>query len=126
MKAAMTLLRRYLRLHRALLGLALLLVVTSPSGAAPPRARPGGDPWWRHAVIDEVYPRSFQDSGGDGVGDLKGLIRRLDYLEALGVDAVWIAPFFVSPQVDFGYDVADYQNVDPQYGTLEDFDLLLA
>ncbi len=77
-------------------------------------------------MIYEIYPRSFQDSNGDGVGDLNGITQRLGYLEALGVDAIWIAPFFTSPQVDFGYDIADYENVDPQYGTLADFDRLLA
>ena len=83
-------------------------------------------PWWQHAVIYEIYPRSFQDSDGDGTGDLNGITQRLDYLQALGVDAIWIAPMYPSPQVDFGYDVADYCNVDPRYGTLADFDRLLA
>ena len=77
-------------------------------------------------MIYEIYPRSFQDSNGDGVGDLNGITQRLGYLEALGVDAIWIAPFFTSPQVDFGYDISDYENVDPQFGTLADFDRLLA
>jgi len=83
------------------------------------------DPWWRHAVIYEIYPRSFQDSSGDGIGDLNGITQRLGYLESLGVDAIWITPFYPSPQVDFGYDISDYQAVDPQYGTLADFDRLL-
>src|SRR5205085_8477835 len=83
------------------------------------------DPWWRHAVIYEIYPRSFQDSNGDGVGDLNGITERLDYLQALGVDAIWISPMYPSPQVDFGYDISDYENVDPQYGTLKDFDRLM-
>src|SRR5271170_7318608 len=82
--------------------------------------------WWKHAVIYEIYPRSFQDSNGDGVGDLNGITERLDYLQALGVDAIWIAPMYPSPQVDFGYDISDYENVDPQYGTLKDFDHLVA
>jgi len=82
-------------------------------------------PWWRGAVIYEIYPRSFMDSNGDGVGDLPGIIERLDYVASLGVDAIWIAPFFTSPMADFGYDVADYRNVDPLFGTLEDFDRLL-
>lgn len=86
----------------------------------------GDDPWWKHAVIYEIYPRSFQDSNGDGVGDLNGITQRLDYLKDLGVDAIWIAPLYPSPQVDFGYDISDYENVDPQYGTLADFDRLLA
>jgi alpha-glucosidase len=84
------------------------------------------DPWWKHAVIYEIYPRSFQDSNGDGVGDLNGITQRLDYLKELGVDAIWIAPIYPSPQVDFGYDISDYQNIDPQYGTLGDFDRLTA
>ena len=83
-------------------------------------------PWWQHAVIYEIYPRSYQDSNGDGVGDLKGITQRLGYLQDLGVDAIWIAPLYPSPQVDFGYDISDYQSVDPQYGTLADFDALLA
>jgi alpha-glucosidase len=84
------------------------------------------EPWWRHAVIYEIYPRSFQDSNGDGTGDLNGITQRLDYLQELGVDAIWIAPIYPSPQVDFGYDVSDYEAVDRQYGTLADFDRLLA
>ncbi len=82
--------------------------------------------WWKHAVVYEIYPRSFQDSNGDGVGDLNGITQRLDYLEGLGVDAIWIAPMFPSPQVDFGYDVSDFVSVDPQYGTLADMDRLIA
>jgi alpha-glucosidase len=77
-------------------------------------------------VIYEIYPRSFQDSDGDGIGDLRGIGQRLGYLEKLGVDAIWIAPMYPSPQVDFGYDIADYESVDPQYGTLADFDALVA
>jgi alpha-glucosidase len=84
------------------------------------------DPWWKHAVIYEVYPRSFADSNGDGVGDLNGITQHLDYLQQLGVDTIWLAPIYPSPQVDFGYDISDYEAVDPQYGTLKDFDRLLA
>ena len=91
-----------------------------------PSAPAGADPWWKHAVIYEIYPRSFQDSNGDGIGDLNGITRRLDYLQELGVDAIWIAPIYPSPQVDFGYDISDYENIDPKYGTLADFDRLLA
>jgi alpha-glucosidase len=86
----------------------------------------GGADWWRGAVIYEIYPRSYQDTNGDGVGDLAGITRRLSYIAELGVDAVWIAPFFKSPMKDFGYDVSDYQNVDPLFGTLADFDALIA
>jgi alpha-glucosidase len=82
-------------------------------------------PWWEHAVFYEIYPRSFQDTNGDGVGDLNGITSRLDYLQDLGVDAIWIAPCFPSPLVDFGYDVSDYEAIDPQFGTLADFDRLL-
>lgn len=81
--------------------------------------------WWRGAVIYQIYPRSFCDTNADGVGDLQGIIERLDYVAALGVDAIWIAPFFRSPMADFGYDIADYRDVDPMFGTLEDFDQLL-
>ena len=84
------------------------------------------DPWYNHAVIYEIYPRSFQDTNGDGLGDLKGITQRLPYLESLGVDTIWIAPMFPSPQVDFGYDVSNYDAVDPQYGTMADMDRLLA
>jgi alpha-glucosidase len=84
------------------------------------------DPWWKHAVIYEIYPRSFQDSNGDGIGDINGITSRLDYLEDLGVDAIWITPMYPSPQVDFGYDIADYTALDPQYGTMADFDHLMA
>ncbi|HEX5724079.1 MAG TPA: alpha-amylase family glycosyl hydrolase, partial [Longimicrobiaceae bacterium] len=83
-------------------------------------------PWWRRGVIYEIYPRSFQDSDGDGVGDLRGIAARLDYLRWLGVDAVWICPFYPSPMADFGYDVTDHRAVDPRFGTLRDFDALLA
>jgi alpha-glucosidase len=85
-----------------------------------------GHEWWQHAVFYEVYPRSFADSNNDGIGDLKGITSKLDYLKDLGVDAIWITPCFPSPQVDFGYDVSDYEAIDPMYGTMEDFDRLVA
>ena len=92
----------------------------------PGRAAVAGDaPWWKEAVVYQIYPRSFCDSNGDGVGDLEGMRRRLDHLAWLGVDALWISPFFRSPMKDFGYDVADYCDVDPVFGTLGDFDRLL-
>ena len=81
-----------------------------------------GHQWWQHAVFYEIYPRSFADSNNDGVGDLRGITSKLDYLQSLGVDAIWISPCFPSPQIDFGYDVSDYENIDPMYGTLADFD----
>ncbi|WIX33602.1 glycoside hydrolase family 13 protein [Salinicola sp. JS01] len=82
--------------------------------------------WWRDAVIYQIYPRSFMDANGDGMGDLAGVTERLDYLAALGIDALWLSPFYRSPQADAGYDVSDYCDVDPLFGTLEDFDRLLA
>ena len=85
-----------------------------------------GHHWWQHAVFYEIYPRSFADSNNDGVGDLNGITSKLDYLKELGVDAIWITPCFPSPQIDFGYDVSDYENIDPMYGTLADFDALVA
>ena len=81
--------------------------------------------WWRGAVIYQIYPRSFRDANGDGVGDLRGVISRLDHISSLGVDGIWLSPFFRSPMRDFGYDVSDYCDVDPIFGTLEDFDVLL-
>ncbi len=83
-------------------------------------------PWWRNAVFYQIYPRSFMDSNGDGVGDLQGILDRLDYLVKLGVDAVWISPIFPSPMADFGYDVADYTGIDPIFGDMETFDRLLS
>ncbi len=102
--------------------------VSVPSAVHAPRhaAVHAPDPWWKHAVIYEIYPRSFQDTNGDGTGDLNGITERLGYLHNLGVDAIWIAPMFPSPQVDFGYDISDYENVDPQYGTMADMDRLIA
>ena len=84
------------------------------------------NPWWREAVIYQVYPRSFKDGSGDGVGDLAGVAEKLDYLRWLGVDAIWLSPIFPSPMADFGYDVSDYTDVDPLFGTLGDLDRLLA
>lgn len=81
--------------------------------------------WWRGAVIYQIYPRSYQDSNGDGIGDLPGIIHRIDHIARLGVDAIWISPFFRSPMLDFGYDVSDYRDIDPMFGTLEDFDALV-
>src|ERR1700722_10974560 len=84
----------------------------------------GGHQWWQNAVFYEIYPRSFADSNGDGVGDLNGIDSKLGYLQDLGVDAIWITPCYPSPQVDFGYDVTDYEDIDPMYGTLKDFEHL--
>ena len=82
--------------------------------------------WWKSGIIYQIYPRSFQDGNGDGIGDIEGIRSRLDYLVRLGIDAVWLSPFYPSPMADFGYDIADYCNVDPRFGSLEDFDALLA
>ena len=104
-------------------GLALSATMTAPRADAQTRVT-AADRWWREGVFYQVYPRSFEDSNGDGIGDLRGVTRRLDYLQGLGVDALWISPFFASPQRDFGYDVSDYEAVDPHFGTLADFDAL--
>ncbi|MCY7286841.1 MAG: glucohydrolase, partial [Cryobacterium sp.] len=82
-------------------------------------------PWWTSAVVYQVYPRSFADSDGDGIGDLGGIRSKLDYLAELGVDAVWLSPVYPSPQHDNGYDISDYEDVDPVFGTLEDLDELI-
>ena len=82
--------------------------------------------WWKHAVIYQIYPRSFQDSNGDGIGDLTGIISRLDYLEKLGIDAIWLSPVCKSPQDDNGYDISDYKDIDPMFGSLDDMELLIA
>ena len=92
----------------------------------PPMSEPVQQPWWRGAVIYQIYPRSFRDSNGDGIGDLPGIIEKLDHIAGLGVDAVWISPFFKSPMRDFGYDVSDYRAVEPIFGTNADFDRLIA
>jgi alpha-glucosidase len=85
-----------------------------------------GKLWWRDGIFYQVYPRSFQDSNGDGIGDLRGVMARLPYLEALGIDAIWLSPIFPSPMADFGYDISDYAGIDPIFGTMNDFDALLA
>jgi alpha-glucosidase len=108
--------------------LALISFVVVPGfGSAQTKAVDAeGHQWWQHAVFYEIYPRSFADSNNDGIGDLKGINSKLGYLKDLGVDAIWISPCYPSPQVDFGYDVSDYENIDPMYGTLADFDQLAA
>ncbi len=93
-------------------------------------AQPSGpgqkDDWWKHAVIYEIYPRSFQDSNGDGIGDINGITSRLDYLHDLGVGAIWITPMYPSPGIDYGYDISNYTAIDPEYGTMADFDHMVA
>jgi alpha-glucosidase len=107
--------------------LAASLAISLPLlGAAQQSSTNGADVWWQHAVIYEIYPQSFQDSDGDGAGDLKGITSRLDYLKNLGIDAIWITPIYPSPGVDNGYDIADYTAIDPKYGSMADFDTLVA
>jgi alpha-glucosidase len=110
----------------------VLLVLTAASSAwaqtTPSKqvTTTAANSWWKGAVIYEIYPRSFQDSNGDGIGDLNGITSRLDYLKTLGVDAIWLSPIYPSPQIDFGYDISDYEAIDPQFGTMADFDRLVA
>ena len=82
--------------------------------------------WWKEAVVYQIYPRSFADSNGDGIGDLNGITQHLDYLKNLGVDVIWISPFYPSPNYDNGYDISDYRGIHPEFGTMEDFDRLLS
>lgn len=81
--------------------------------------------WWKDAVVYQIYPRSFQDSNGDGVGDLQGILRRLDYIAELGANVIWLCPIYASPNEDNGYDISDYQKIQPDFGTMEDFECLL-
>ena len=110
----------------------LAMTLQSDQGIVVPAATPSesaeaarGNEWWRTAVIYQIYPRSFADSSGDGIGDLKGITARIDSLVELGIDAIWLSPFYSSPQKDAGYDVSDYCDVDPLFGTLDDFDRML-
>lgn len=82
--------------------------------------------WWETSVFYQIYPRSYKDSDGDGVGDIKGIIEKLPHLKAAGVGATWLSPIFSSPMVDFGYDISDFKNIDPSFGTMADFEELLA
>ena len=101
-------------------------VPAKPRATKPATGQQNGLDWWKNAVIYEIYPRSFQDTNGNGIGDLNGITKRLDDLKELGVDAIWLTPVYPSPQVDFGYDISDYRAIDPQYGTMADFDRLVA
>jgi alpha-glucosidase len=111
-----------------LLALVLVGSLASRSFAVEPAPsiKSSAEPWWKHAVIYEIYPRSFADSDNNGMGDIKGITSKLDYLKNLGVDALWLTPCYPSPQVDFGYDISDYTAIAPEYGTLADFDELVA
>ena len=111
------------------ISLSLAAAALAALGQSPPAIEPNqpdGPEWWRHAVIYEIYPRSFQDSDGDGIGDIKGIASRLDYLKDLGIDAIWITPMYPSPGIDYGYDISDYTAIDPTYGSMADFDNLVA
>src|SRR5437588_8208588 len=111
----------------ALIGLAAILLgigMFSSKARSQVKLDAEGHQWWQHAVFYEIYPRSFADTSNNGIGDLNGINAQLDYLKDLGIDAIWLTPCYPSPQVDFGYDVSDYQNIDPMYGTLADFDRL--
>ena len=105
--------------------MSLSTVPNSTSEAGPQVDVESSRAWWQQAVVYQIYPRSFADSNADGIGDLRGIVSRIDYLTKLGIDAVWLSPFYPSGWADGGYDVADYRNVDPRFGTLEDFDLLV-
>ena len=107
---------------------ALALILSLAPTAARAQSAPSDNlkDWWKNAVLLEIYPRSYQDTNGDGIGDLNGITQHLDYLKNLGVDAIWLSPIYPSPQVDFGYDISDYEAIDPQYGTMADFDRLVA
>jgi alpha-glucosidase len=107
-------------------GVAAVLAATSLRAQNHAAFSPNGDlNWWKGAVIYEIYPRSFGDTNGDGIGDLNGVTEHLDYLKRLGINAIWLTPFYPSPQIDFGYDISDYRAIDPQYGTMADFDRLV-
>ena len=110
----------------ALSAMALASCLWAQTPATQQTAASSAQPWWKGAVLYEIYPRSFQDSNNDGIGDLNGITEHLDYLKVLGVDAIWLSPIYPSPQVDFGYDISNYEAIDPQYGTLKDFDRLVA
>lgn len=81
--------------------------------------------WWQKAVFYQIYPRSFKDSNGDGIGDLDGITSKLEYLKETGIDAIWLSPIFASPMIDFGYDISDYYKIQPEYGNIDDFDALI-
>lgn len=96
-----------------------------PSATSLPTVSPVTEAWWKEASVYQIYPSSFKDSNGDGIGDIPGVIEKLDYFKQLGVDIVWVCPIYPSPKVDMGYDVADYCDIDPQYGTLGDVERLI-
>jgi alpha-glucosidase len=109
----------------ALVTLFALCACSNETSSAPPRSAVPAAQWWQRGIVYQIYPRSFQDTDDDGIGDLTGIVRRLDYVKWLGVDAVWISPIYPSPMVDFGYDVSDYTAIHPMFGELSDFDQLV-
>ncbi len=117
--------RRRHTLPRMILAVLLTAGASGQTQPAKP-AQKQATPWWQHAIVYEIYPRSFQDTKGDGVGDIPGIIQRLGYLQQLGVNAIWLTPIYPSPLKDFGYDISNYEAIDPMYGTMADFDHLLA
>ena len=129
LKDCMITVRRTFQAIAVTLAVVFLSSCTHAPAPAPSQAKPAkaeAVPWWKHALIYEIYPRSFQDATGDGVGDINGIIQRLDYLQHLGVNAVWLTPIYPSPLVDFGYDISNYEAIDPLYGSMADFDHLIA
>src|ERR1700687_4563324 len=118
--------KRFFSILALLIIFACVVSAVSQTNAQTKSTDAEGHKWWQHAVFYEIYPRSYADSNNDGIGDLKGITSKMSYLHDLGVDAIWISPCFPSPQVDFGYDVSDYENIGPMYGTLDDFDRMVA
>jgi alpha-glucosidase len=114
------------RIAAVALSIGLMGSVRAAHAQSTPAGNHNEQTWWKNAVICEIYPRSYQDTNGDGIGDLNGITQHLEYLKSLGVDAIWLTPIYPSPQVDFGYDISDYEAIDPQYGTMADFDNLIA
>ncbi len=107
--------------------LVLLLACTdNPKKQSEMNKTPVEKKWWKEAVVYQIYPRSFQDSDGDGVGDLKGLTGKLDYVKSLGIDIIWLNPIYSSPNADMGYDISNYDDIMKEFGTMSDFDLMLA
>jgi len=117
--------RRFRFLPFLAAAVALLLCPLHLAAGEPENTKPTGPPWWRTEAVYQIYVRSFFDSNGDGIGDLNGVTAKLDYLQSLGVGAIWLSPVYPSPQIDTGYDIADFENIDPEYGTLQDFDRLV-
>lgn len=114
------------KLLKLALCLCWLLAETQADSAKDKKAKEVDDNWWRHEVFYQIYPRSFKDSNGDGIGDLKGITSKLPYFVETGITAIWLSPIYSSPMVDFGYDISDYRDIYPDYGTLDDFDELIA